>query len=197
MGLGFDFQNHPTLRNLFQKNWWVMFLIIFLCLCMVCWGIILLGINLSVAVKKIISRELRAFPRWCSGKESTCQCKRHKRHGFNPWVRKIPWRREWQPTLVFLLGESHGQRSLVGYTVHEVSKGQIRLSDWAHTHSQSFSLPLSISVDSLPLSWGSRFLVGHIFWWGASKGKLVCLLPLADLMFSKSPWSTTYFTCFS
>ena len=41
-----------------------------------------------------------------SGKESTCQCRRHKRHGFNPWVGKIPWRRAWQPTLVFLPGES-------------------------------------------------------------------------------------------
>ena len=192
MGLGYDFQNHPTPSNLFQKNWWVMFLIIFLCLCMVCWGIILLGINLSVAVKKIISRELWGFPRWCSGKESTCQCKRHKRPGFNLRVRKIPWRREWQPTLVFLLGESCGQRSLVGFTVHEVSKGEIWLSDWAHTHthSQSFGLPLSVSVDSLPLSWGSHFLVG-------CKGKLVCLLPLADLMFGKSPWSTAYFSCFS
>ena len=36
--------------------------------------------------------------------------------GFDPWVGKIPWRREWQPTLVFLPGESHGQRSLVGYS---------------------------------------------------------------------------------
>ena len=36
--------------------------------------------------------------------------------GFNPWVRKIPWRRAWQPTLVFLPGESHGQRSLAGYS---------------------------------------------------------------------------------
>ena len=34
---------------------------------------------------------------------------------FDPWVGKIPWRREWQPTPVFLPGESHGQRSLVGY----------------------------------------------------------------------------------
>ena len=34
---------------------------------------------------------------------------------FDPWVRKIPWRRAWQPTLVFLPGESHGQRSPVGY----------------------------------------------------------------------------------
>ena len=44
------------------------------------------------------------------------QCRRHKRHGFNLWVRKIPWRRAWQPTSVFLPGESHGQRSLAGYS---------------------------------------------------------------------------------
>ena len=35
---------------------------------------------------------------------------------FNPWVRKIPWRKEWQPTPVFLPGESHGQMSLGGYS---------------------------------------------------------------------------------
>ena len=35
---------------------------------------------------------------------------------FNPWVRKIPWRRKWQPTLVFLPGTFHGQRSLVSYS---------------------------------------------------------------------------------
>ena len=44
--------------------------------------------------------------------ESTCQC---RRCGFGPWVGKIPWRRTWQPTPVFLLGKSHGRRSLVGY----------------------------------------------------------------------------------
>ena len=51
-----------------------------------------------------------------SGKEPTCQCKRFKRRGFDPWVRKIPWRRAWQPIPVFLPGEFHGQRSLVGYS---------------------------------------------------------------------------------
>ena len=39
-----------------------------------------------------------------------------KRCGFDPWVGKIPWRRTWYPTLVFLPGESLGQRSLVGYS---------------------------------------------------------------------------------
>ena len=48
-----------------------------------------------------------------SGKESACQC---RRCGFNPWVRKIVWRREWQPILVFLPGKSHRQRSLAGYS---------------------------------------------------------------------------------
>ena len=39
-----------------------------------------------------------------------------RRSGFNPWVGKMPWRREWQPTPVFLPGESHGRRSLVCYS---------------------------------------------------------------------------------
>ena len=46
--------------------------------------------------------------------EPTCQCRRHKRYGFHPWVAKILWRRKWQLTPLFLPGESHGQRSLVG-----------------------------------------------------------------------------------
>ena len=63
-----------------------------------------------------------AFPGGASGKEPACQCRRHKRCGFNPWVGKIHWRRKWQPTPAFLPGESHGQRSLTGYRVHEVTK---------------------------------------------------------------------------
>ena len=50
-----------------------------------------------------------------SGKEPACQCRRHKRCRFNPWVRKIPGRKAQQFTPGFLLGESHGQRSLAGY----------------------------------------------------------------------------------
>ena len=49
------------------------------------------------------------------GKESACQYGRHKRCRFDPWVRKIPWRRAWYPTPVFLPGGSQGQRSLEGY----------------------------------------------------------------------------------
>ena len=53
------------------------------------------------------------LPRWLSGKESACQC---RRHGFDLWVGKIPWRRKWQPTPVILLGKSHGEKSLAGHS---------------------------------------------------------------------------------
>ena len=72
---------------------------------------------------------VRGSPGGTSGKEPTCQCRRCKRLGFDPWVRKIPWRRAWQPTLVLLPRESHGQRSLVGYIVHGITTSQIWLSD--------------------------------------------------------------------
>ena len=42
--------------------------------------------------------------------------RRHKTHGFDPCIEKILWRRKWQPTPVFLPEESHGQKSLVGYS---------------------------------------------------------------------------------
>ena len=57
--------------------------------------------------------QTEGLTRWLSDKESACQC---RRLGFNPWVEKIPWRRAWQHTPVLLHGESHGQRSLVGYS---------------------------------------------------------------------------------
>ena len=56
------------------------------------------------------------FPAGASGKESTCQCRGCKRPGFEPWVRKIPQRRKWQPTPVFLPGKFHGQRNLSRYS---------------------------------------------------------------------------------
>ena len=74
--------------------------------------------------------------RWLSGKETTCQCRRSR---FNPWVRKIIWRRKWQPTPVFLPGEFHGQRNLAGY-----SPGGHKESDttkWLSTHTPSGKWP--------------------------------------------------------
>ena len=56
------------------------------------------------------------LPWWLGGKESAHQCRRCRYCGFSPWVGKILWRREWQPTPVFLPGKSHRQRSLAGYS---------------------------------------------------------------------------------
>ena len=67
------------------------------------------------------------LPRWRSGKESACQCRRCKRLRFSPWVGKIPWRKKWQPTPAFLPGKCHGQRSLVGYGPQDRRVGR----DWA------------------------------------------------------------------
>ena len=54
----------------------------------------------------------RGFPGGSEVKASACKAVRPR---FAPWVGKIPWRRKWQSTPVFLPGESHGERSLVGY----------------------------------------------------------------------------------
>ena len=62
------------------------------------------------------------LPRWASGKEPACQCRRHKEHRFDPWVRKISWRRKWQSTPVFLPGKSM-DRGAWRAIVHRVAKG--------------------------------------------------------------------------
>ena len=81
-------------------------------------------------ILKLSSTE--GLPRWCSGKESTCQCRRMVKSlpamreiGFDLWFGKIYWSREWQPTPVFLPGKSHRRRSLVGY------------SPWGHKESDT------------------------------------------------------------
>ena len=64
-----------------------------------------------------------------SSKEFTCQCTRLKRLRFALWVGKIPWSRKWQPTPVFLPGESHGQRSLVGCSPWDRKESD--MTEWA------------------------------------------------------------------
>ena len=77
------------------------------------------------------------FPRWLNGKQSARQCRRCR---FNPWIRKIPCRRKWQSTLVFLPGESLGQRSLAGCSPwgHRVRHNL----PTEHTH----TLPLKVCI---------------------------------------------------
>ena len=77
------------------------------------------------------------MPRWRSGKGSACQCRRHRRSGFDPWVWKSHWRRKWQPTPVYLPRESHGQRNLAGYSPWGCK--ELELSEQLSMHAQSYS----------------------------------------------------------
>ena len=80
------------------------------------------------------------FPGGTIGKEPACQCGRHKRHGLDPWVGKIPWRRAWQPTPVFLPEEFlHGQRRLMGYSPYGRKKlDMTEATKHAHTSKECF-----------------------------------------------------------
>ena len=73
------------------------------------------------------------------GKESTRQCRRYRRCRFNPWIGKTPphWRKKWQPTPVFLPGESHGQRSLMGYSPQGRKESDANKHARAHTHTHT------------------------------------------------------------
>ena len=98
----------------------------------------------------------RVFPGVSDCKESACNAGRPR---FDPWVKKIPWRRKWLPTPVFLPRESHGQRSLVGYSpwVHKESdttEGLTLLSyvgriDWTIDHVIQLSLQPLFSLQRL------------------------------------------------
>ena len=85
------------------------------------------------------------LPRWLSGQEPVCQ---YRRCRFSPWIGKIPWWREWLPTLVFLPRESQWQRSLAGY------------SPWGHQESDTTEQltlsPLTGSISWSPL-WTPTF----------------------------------------
>ena len=102
--------------------------------------------------------------RWYSSKESSCQCRKRKRHGFDPWVGKSPWRRKWQSTPVLLPGESHGQRSLAG--VAQSQTWQKRLS--THCVSGNSSEVMAWSPFWIPLfrnpSFKSSRNVKKIIW---------------------------------
>ena len=82
------------------------------------------------------------LPRWNSGKEFACQC---KRCGFDPWVGKILWSRKWQPTLVFLVTKFHGQRRLVGYSPWGCKESD--KTEHTHTH-----VHVAVSISSVQFS---------------------------------------------
>ena len=112
-------------------------------------------------------RKTKGIPKWCSGKEPTCQCRRCKRHGLDPWVRKIPWRRKWQPTPVFLPRKFQGQRSLAGYSPWGPNESYMTEQlNWTATKCHMWALFGSW------LKWtncGKKTQVAfHHLWWGIS-----------------------------
>ena len=91
---------------------------------------------LSFQTSLVIS--CRPFWACSSGKEPACQ---FRRPGFDPWIGKMPWRRVWQSTPVFLPGEFHGQRNLAGYSPQGRKEAATTEMTW-HTHRpSSFCLP--------------------------------------------------------
>ena len=92
--------------------------------------------------------------------------------GFNPWVRKISWRRKWQPSPVFLPGKSHGQRSLVGYSPW----GR---KEWDRTERLHFTLQ---ALSWMPLPWGLPL-------WDLFALSLCTLLPFNFLIYG---WNLLY-----
>ena len=117
--------------------------------CLFCWLASCLSGSLSSILSKLShsrttaqlsqTRSLRimGLPRWCSGKIPTCQCRRLQRHGFNPSVGKIPWRRKWTPTPVFLPVKFHGQKSLVGYSLWCRKESDMTERTHTHTHTHT------------------------------------------------------------
>ena len=98
------------------------------------------------------------FPKWHSGKESSCQCRRLKRCGFNTWVGKIPWSGKWQSTPVF-----HGQR--IPWTEEPGGLPSISLQrvgyDWAHTLQYIVVANVTEFWVREDLRWSVRLLSGN------------------------------------
>ena len=103
--------------------------------------------------------------RAADGKEPACQCRRHKRCGFDPWVRKIPWKRKWQPTPVFLPKEFCGQRILVGYSLQ--GRKESDTTKWlthSHRHTRMHTnrhLKIWLRPDNLLPRWHTLVAVGR------------------------------------
>ena len=95
----------------------------------------------------------RGLPTWLSGKELACQCRRHWRVGFDPWVGKIPWRRAWHPRQYSHL-ENPMDRGALWTTVHGVTKesdmtGRLRTTIVFH----DMDVPVCLTIYPLKDKW--------------------------------------------
>ena len=96
---------------------------------------------------------------------------------FDPWIGKIPWRRKWQPTPVLLPGESHGWRSLVGYSSwgHKESDTTEQFYSLTHSPTQSESWWRTEEPGMLYSPWGRK--ESHTTYWLNSKNSSIPYLP--------------------
>ena len=94
-----------------------------------------------------------------SGKTPACQC---SRLSFNPWVRKVSWRRKWQPAPVFLPGRCHGQRSLGAYSPWGYETGWHALATkWQHKNTRTTLFWLLYLCNKF---WNQKVWVFQLFW---------------------------------
>ena len=107
---------------------------------------------------------LEWLPRWFSGKKSACHYRRCRRCESNPWIRKVPWSRKWQPISVYLLGKSHRQRSLKGYSPWDHK--QLDMTERLSTHIHA----IISKLDPLPIistgkkGWNLPLLQARLSW---------------------------------
>ena len=134
---------------------------------------------------------------------------------FNPWVRNTPWRRKWQPTLVFLTGKSHGQRSLVGYSplgrkriTHDLATKQqhsyekVKQGEYSHFlhYKYEMSFPGGSVMKNLPANGGHTGLIpdlggSHMWRKYACVPQLLSLCSRAWELHLLSPCATTAKAC--
>ena len=102
------------------------------------------------------------FPGGASDKESACQCRRCKRHGFSPEVGKIPRSREWHPTLIFLPRKLNGQRSLGGYSPQSCKVGRDRVTELTLCEMNLFTNFTSYLTNDFFLSLSINHFIEHL-----------------------------------
>ena len=124
---------------------------------------------------RLIWKGLRCLEGGTTGKESTYQCRRHKRCGFYPLVEKIPWRRKWQPTPVFSAWKNPIDRGAWWATVHSLyPRGR---HNWALTHTHTHTIGLQYQVFLfMNLSYISTYS-SHM-WYCSIKFKILCIQDL-------------------